>query len=271
MSDSQYFAAEARFEPEVERLSLLESLYDAGTVEMLAATGVGPGWQCLVPGAGHGSIARWLAHRVTPGGHVVATDIDTRFLDSSTAPGLEVRRHDLLQDPLERDRYDLVHARNLLVHLVGQQDQAVERMVAAVRPGGWLAIEECEADSLGSADPAHPAHQVVEESFAVTRDAGRDRVDWLGGRHVAALVMRHRELRVVNIDLSARIERGGSLHSRFHSETLGVVLAALGESEQSVRRFEDAMTDPSLTFVTEMRYRILAQRVERGTGADGRR
>ena len=91
MSDSTYFAAEADSTPEAERLRLLESIYDPGTIDMLTAIGVQPGWRCLVPGAGHGSIARWLADRVGPSGRVVATDIDPRFLASSAGANLEVR------------------------------------------------------------------------------------------------------------------------------------------------------------------------------------
>jgi trans-aconitate methyltransferase len=242
----------------------LESIFDPGTVEMLAATGVKPGWRCLVPGAGHGSIARWLAHRVAPIGSVVATDIDTQFLESSASTNLEVRRHDLLQDPLEED-YDLVHARALLVHLVGHQEHAIGRLVDALRPGGWIAIEEYDSANIGSADPAHPAHEAFNESVAAEFDAISQRVDVRSGRHVAAVLNRHPSLKVVDIDISASIQRGGSPYPRFLSETYQVALAAVARSGKiaglSAEAFTEALSDPSFQLVTPLRYRMLAQRV----------
>ena len=59
--------------------------------------GVAAGWACLEVGAGNGSVSHWLAQRVGPTGHVVASDIDTRFLDRLALPNLEVRRLDVTQ------------------------------------------------------------------------------------------------------------------------------------------------------------------------------
>jgi hypothetical protein len=62
-------------------------------------------------------VARWLAGQVGPTGHVVATDIDPRFLADREPAGVEVRRHDITVDPIEEDSYDLVHCRALLIHM----------------------------------------------------------------------------------------------------------------------------------------------------------
>src|SRR5947208_2913236 len=83
-----------------ERLALLETCLDPATTRHMTALGVGAGWTCLDVGAGGGSIAQWLCSRVGAGGQVVATDVDTRFLDALTAPNLEVRRHNVVTDPL---------------------------------------------------------------------------------------------------------------------------------------------------------------------------
>jgi SAM-dependent methyltransferase len=71
---------------------------------------------------------------------VVAVDLDTRFIDSEH--GIEAHRADLLVDELDRDAFDLVHCRAVLHHLPGKQDQALEKMASAVRPGGLLVVEE---------------------------------------------------------------------------------------------------------------------------------
>src|SRR5438477_229199 len=92
-------------------------------------------------GAGGGSIALWLAEQVGPSGSVLATDIDTRFLEGLARPNLAIRRHDIATDALPEAAFDLVHARFVLVH-VPQRDTALQRMVRALKPGGWLVVEE---------------------------------------------------------------------------------------------------------------------------------
>ena len=123
------------------RLQGIETMFDAITREQLLATGLAPGWRCLEVGLGAGSVARWMATVVGPAGHVVATDLDPRFLEDS--PSLEVRRHDIAADDLEEEAFDLVHARMVLEH-VPERGRALERMIAALRPGGWLVVEDLD-------------------------------------------------------------------------------------------------------------------------------
>src|SRR5579859_5914671 len=188
MSDASYYAAGTETQPESARLTLMESLYDPGTIEMLGVTGVGPGWRCLVPGAGHGSIARWLAEQVGPDGHVVATDIDTRFLESDASERLEIRRHDLLKDPLESEAYDLICVRNLLEHLVGRQRQAVDRLVSTVRVGGWLAIEQADPVAVACVQEEQAPDRGFDDTAQVLIQAVSGQLDGRAGRHVAALL-----------------------------------------------------------------------------------
>jgi SAM-dependent methyltransferase len=265
VSDATYFAAAVESGLEVERLTLRESLFDSGTVAMLNRIGVPHGWRCLVAGAGHGSIARWLADRVAPTGSVVATDIDTQFLTWCTGPNLEVRRHDVLNEPLEPDSYDLVHSRGLLLHLVDRQRQAIDRLVGAARVGGWLVIDESDAATFGPADPSHPAFQTVTEIIAAALDASKQRVDRHGGRHTAATLIRHPQLRVISTDITATLERGGSPWGQYMAQTAGIVVSALrdaGEiSTTAAETFDHALADTSFLFLTEMRYQIIAQKV----------
>jgi tRNA A58 N-methylase Trm61 len=111
---TRYFAAGWDFDEERARLRLIEEIYDPATTRRLASLGLTSGWRCLELGAGAGSIASWLAARVGPSGQVVATDIDPRFLQDIKLPNLEVRRHDIRTDALEREAYDL------LAHLLFQ-------------------------------------------------------------------------------------------------------------------------------------------------------
>jgi SAM-dependent methyltransferase len=134
-----------------ERLRALEAVLDAGSVQQLDSLGVGPGWRCLEVGAGGGSIAAWLCDRVAPVGTVVATDKDTTVLRGLSRPNLEIRVHDVLKDDLPQGEFDLVHLRLLLAWL-SEPQTALQRLTAALKPGGWLLAEEMDFASV-AADP----------------------------------------------------------------------------------------------------------------------
>lgn len=137
-----------------ERLICLEAVLDPGTFRVLETVGVRTGWYCLEVGAGAGSVARWLADRVGLNGSVVATDIEPRHLSPLAAeyPNMEVRRHDIVDDPLPTGAFDLIHARLVLEHLPAR-DQALQRLAESLAPGGWLVIEAIDFGSE-AADPA---------------------------------------------------------------------------------------------------------------------
>jgi SAM-dependent methyltransferase len=122
---------------EQQRLALMSLLLDPLERGRFASFGVRPGWRCLELGCGNGSIAQALALAVAPTGHVVASDIDLAFIADLRMPCLEVRRIDILQDVIEEGSYDLVVARALLHHLTPAR-KALERMIAALKPGGVL-------------------------------------------------------------------------------------------------------------------------------------
>jgi SAM-dependent methyltransferase len=108
------------------------------TAGQLDAIGVGKGWRCLDVGAGAGSVTRMLADRVGDTGSVLAVDLDTSLIEGLASDRVEVRRLDLLSDRLPQAAFDLVHAR-LLLMFVSPRLAAVQRLVDAARPGGWVA------------------------------------------------------------------------------------------------------------------------------------
>jgi SAM-dependent methyltransferase len=100
-------------------------------------------------------MVRWLAGRVGARGSVLASDIDTSALAGLQHARVTVVRHDLEQDTLPDGRFDLIHGRLVLEHLRAPAAAAV-RLIAALRVGGWLILED--ADGLGfDAEPAVPA------------------------------------------------------------------------------------------------------------------
>jgi SAM-dependent methyltransferase len=150
-----YFWGDHQADDELTRLKLVEQFNDPSTFRQLDAIGVAEGWRCLEVGAGAGSVVRWLSQRVGPAGKVVAVDLDVRFLSDISAQNVEVRRCDITQDPVEPSSYDLVRARSVLMHLPDPL-AVLRRMTAALRPGGWLMIEDTDNGAVEAADPAHP-------------------------------------------------------------------------------------------------------------------
>lgn len=125
------------------RFDALATLFDPSTFRHLRDLGVGAGQRCWEVGAGGPSVPRWLGEQVGPTGAVVATDIDTTWLGDSDGSTLRVLRHDVGTEPPPLTGLDLVHARLVLIH-VPNRDAALARMVSALRPGGWLLIEDAD-------------------------------------------------------------------------------------------------------------------------------
>ena len=120
---------------------------DAATIRYFEEIGVSSGWRCLEVGGGEGTIAEWLCQRVGTAGHVVATELDTWSLEAIVSPNIEVRRHDIVNDDLEIDCYDLVHARYVLLHLK-EWEVVLKKLADSLRPSGWLFIEDPDLDEM---------------------------------------------------------------------------------------------------------------------------
>ena len=159
------------------RFGALAELFDAATFRHVTALGIGPGWRCWEVGAGGRSVPDRLADLVGAHGLVVATDIDTSWLDASGPEQLTVLRHDVGVDPPPATGLDLVHARLVLTHVPRRED-ALAAMVAALRPGGRLLLEEADPglQPLLCPDEYGPAQQLanrLRQGFR-TLMAGRD-------------------------------------------------------------------------------------------------
>lgn len=272
VSDTRYVFDNAHAKTR-ERFPALSDLYDAETIRCLRALGVGPGWQCLEVAAGGGSVARWLADAVGAdagavageggGGRVVATDLDTRFLDAMAGPALEVLRHDLAREALPRARFDLVHARLVLVHLP-ERERALAEMAAAVKPGGWLVCEEFDSLSM-PADPVRHPHERALKAWAALQAVMAARgADTRYGRDLAA---RMDALGLVEVRAEARLSlwRGGSTGARLQRanvEQLRDALLATGsitpaELDADLARLDD----PGVAFPSPVMWTVIGRRL----------
>lgn len=158
------------------RFEALEELFDPITRRYLAACGVSEGWNCLEVGGGSGSIARWIGERVGKTGKVTVTDIDPRFLEGIAAPNIEVRRHDIASDPLDEAAFDLAHTRLVLIHVPGRE-RALAKLAHALKPGGWLVLQEFDARSLRASPsllPHEHALKTLDAMHALMEERGVD-------------------------------------------------------------------------------------------------
>jgi SAM-dependent methyltransferase len=131
------------WQKERDRLGALEALFDSSSRRLLAALDLREGMRCLEVGCGAGGIALWLAGQVGCSGHVLATDLDTRFIDGQGRANLDVLTHDVVTDRLADDAFDLIHARAVLEHIPARDD-VLRAMVSALKPGGRLLLEDVD-------------------------------------------------------------------------------------------------------------------------------
>ena len=247
MVDTRYVFDNAR-EQTRERFPALSDLYDDETICCLQTVGVAPGWQCLEVAAGGGSIARWLAGRVGPRGRVLATDLDVRFLESLADPAIEVRRHDIVRDPLPESAFDLVHARLILVHLP-ERELALGKMVDALKPGGWLVSEEFDSLSMPPDPTLHPDECALKAQAAMQRLMASRGANTRYGRDLGA---RMRALGLVGIRAAGRLSmwQGGSAGARLlranfeqlREELLQAGLLTQAELDDDLARLDDPRT-----------------------------
>lgn len=233
------------------RLMAAEDLLDEGSIGVLTRLGVAPGWHCAEIGAGGGSIACWLADAVGPTGSVLATDLDTGPLSDLGRANLEVRRHDVVQEPLEENAFDLVHTRLLLEHLP-QRELVLAKLVHSLRPGGWLLVEDVDyvsgipVSELGAAE--HERSQGVR-----LREFARHGVDAYYGRRLPERLRAH-GLEDVGNEGRVWIMEGGSPGARWFK----LSLAHLRSQLTGPGKLTDADIDRMLVLFDDPRWSALS-------------
>ena len=229
----------------MRRLGLLEQiLIDLAPAAQL----VQPGWRCLEVGAGgRGSMAAWLAEQVGATGHVVATDVDTRYLSRLEFPNLEVIEHNILEDPNRRAPTSFVRSRLLAIDAVPSQgapgtgDQADGRMPTP----RWLAPRR--GRGRGTATPRRSCRT---RCTTTTRLSGETETWWvprwirqgIWSRSCPRCSKRCGLQDIPPNEASTEVVRGGSLWARWWIPTLEVINELGGGDKASRREVEEVMT-----------------------------
>lgn len=233
-----------------ERMPALARLFDAATHRALEAVGISPGWQCLEVGGGGGSIARWMAQRVGTPGSVLCTDIDPRHIEPSGLANLHVVRHDAARDEFPQGQFDLAHARLVLLH-IPERATVLERMIAALKPGGWLVIEDFDTTSVLPDLSANPAEAWMPTADAMRTFMMRGGVDARFGR---SLYGRFKRLGLTDVRSEGRTMmldgvNGGAELLRINYRQVGDKLVAAGMlNPEQLRADQERLDDPD--FVT---------------------
>ncbi len=232
-----------------DRLRALSAVFDPGTIRHLEERGLGEGWNCLEVGGGSGTIVEWLAEKVGPTGSILATDLDTRLLDNIARSNVEVRRHDICTDRLPEAAFDLAHARLVLEHVTDQQG-ALRRMAAALKPSGWIVIEDFEIPPLQNTS----AHEVYPEVIRVMREVIQATVpDFRFGRSLGA---RLRELGFGEVNMEGRLfvwrsNSPGASFIRLNCEQLRPAILATGQlTEAEFEADLERLDDPTFDFAS---------------------
>ncbi|MEQ8840997.1 MAG: methyltransferase domain-containing protein [Acidimicrobiales bacterium] len=162
MSQESYGTADSEVDIERVRLGMLAAARDPKTFVVLDGIGVTSGMHVLELGAGAGTVSAWLAEKVGSEGRVMSTDIDIQF-HADMPDNVIVREHDIATDPLPREHFDIVHARAVLQH-VPSREEVIPKLIEALKPGGWLVLEDGQFLGFGEqglAEPYRSIHQII--------------------------------------------------------------------------------------------------------------
>lgn len=228
---------------EPERLRMMSDLLDPSSEFHLQRIGVAAGWRTFEIGAGNGSLSQWLAHRVAPHGLAIATDIRADLLANLSAPNLETRRFDVVNDEPPDAPFDLVAIRALLHHLP-QRREVVSKMVRWVKPGGWIFIQEPDFYPTWTVEPA--SQKTFWEQFI--QWAATHSIDYYVGRKIAPWLQTE-GLTNINAEGHAILYNGGSEFANWWIDSIAEVADKLqsegGVSNETLDEFFTKYRDPN--------------------------
>ncbi len=177
MTESKYIFTDTQFDSELRRLQILEQVSDPASRRRILGTGITTGWQCLEVGAGAGSIMKWMSKIVGESGKVVAVDVDTRFVEDTSLRNVEMIKGDIKRISLDSNSFNLIHIRNVLIHIVDCQ-ATLAKMIDLLKPNGWLVIEEPDFSAAkfisGTTEEQQSVDKVNQAIWQMFKDQGKD-------------------------------------------------------------------------------------------------
>jgi SAM-dependent methyltransferase len=208
-----------------DHVEALGALLNKRTFHQILAFDTRDGWHCWWVGAGGASVPSWLSERVGPNGYVLVSDVDPSTLEDPAHPPYEVRRHDLTVDSPPAAEFDQVYARLVLEHL-SAPSAALQTLVAALRPGGWLLVESSDPKLQPRAcpDEVGPRQTLANKLRNAVWELFAQRVDLGLGRTLPRLL---RDAGLTDVDAEVAFALGGPGARRMQHSLVMLARAAL--------------------------------------------
>jgi SAM-dependent methyltransferase len=162
---------------EQQRLLTQAEDYKPRARSLLADIKIQPGWRVIDMGCGPIGILDLLSESVGPEGEVLGLEREARFAEMARLEvaerglrNVKIVQADALHSGLEKNSFDLVHERLLMINL-SARDALVSEMVTLTRPGGTVVLEDVDNVSW-LCEPAHPSWNVLLDTFHTVHKAG---------------------------------------------------------------------------------------------------
>ena len=153
---------------ERDRLITQAEGLEGSTRWMLDRIDLKPGDRAVDVGCGPIGIMNLLSERVGADGIVIGVEREPHFFDMACAEqrkrglsNVRLANADALKTGLDKNSYDFVHERLVLINIPPVAQQAVlKEMLSLLRPGGTIAIQEFDFVSF-ACDPDHPSWNIL--------------------------------------------------------------------------------------------------------------
>lgn len=156
------------------RMSILNEIYNPHSCAFLLKDGSLRGKRVLDVGVGAGLLSRWLAREVGAEGSVLAVDQSEEQIalaSRSPEPGLRFSVCSSYDLGTIDGRFDLVHARWLLLHSTAPAD-AIAAMKAKLAVGGAIVLEDCITDTAFCFPPSGIFGKFIDGWLGVAQARG---------------------------------------------------------------------------------------------------
>jgi SAM-dependent methyltransferase len=244
------------------RLRAQAGEHEASARSLLEAVGIRQGSRALDVGCGPIGILALLADAVGPAGEVVGLERERRFAGMARAEvahlglaNVTVVEGDALSSGLDRESFDFVHERLVMVN-VPERRELLAEMVSLAAPGGTVALEDIDNVSW-VCEPAHESWTALLGVFHDVFRAGGG--DPFVGRRLPAL-LREAGLVDMQVHVQAALPEPGQ-YRRTHLLALiesvrdkVVVSGAMDEAELDHHRaaLYDHLTDPTTLVIDKL-------------------
>jgi SAM-dependent methyltransferase len=159
---------------------VLSNILQTGTNAFLDRLGIRPGMSCLDVGCGGGDVTRELARRAGSSGQIVGLDVDAAQVNiireealAQNLQNITYRVADVTLLPDNLGVFDVVYTRFLLCHLPSRLN-VLNWMVGRLKPGGVLAVEDCDFSGHFCYPPSKEFARYVDLAGETMRRRGGD-------------------------------------------------------------------------------------------------